>query len=603
MPPVDGTGAGRRAPWWRRGSSQDPAIATAPTETQRETVSRVVGGDHRRLAVVTGAAFVGGVAEAAFLVVCTRVAFALADDAAISLPGAVDVGAGEALAVALGLLALRVALALVAAVLAARMTSDVVASVRDRVARAFLHASWAEQQRQRGGNLQELVSSFSFQTSSVMSGVTQSLVAAANLTALIGLAVASDPVGALVIAVAGTILAMALRPIRSAVRRRAGAASEANLALATAVSNVSELGQEVNVFHVQQPTIDFISGAVDRARRRQEAVLVARGMVTPVYIGLAYLALVAALGVVAASDVTDLGALGGSLLLMLRSLSYGQGLQQGYVTVSGSTPQVQEVHRQLAELEAGRAVDGEHRPTSAGVLTATGLGYAYREGTPVLHSLDFAIGPREVVGIVGPSGSGKSTLVQLLLGLRQPAEGAIDLDGVDLGTISRSSLSRLVTFVPQEPRLLDGTVRENIRFFRDVTDERVEQAARRAHLHDEIAAHPLGYDRELGEDHLSGGQKQRLCIARALVEEPDILILDEPTSALDPVSELGIHATLEDLRRHCTVVIIAHRLSTVQRCDRIMVVQDGEIVAFDAPDRIELESAFYRDAIQASRTE
>mgnify|MGYP003378060353 FL=1 len=181
--------------------------------------------------------------------------------------------------------------------------------------------------------------------------------------------------------------------------------------------------------------------------------------------------------------------------------------------------------------------------------------------------IDATIEAREIVGIVGPSGGGKSTLVQLLLGLREPTAGRVLAAGRPARNFSRAEWARLVTFVPQQAHLVSGTVGENIRFMReDVSDASIEEAARMAQLHDDVVAFPGGYDEHVGEggSRLSGGQQQRLIIARALVERPDVLILDEPTSALDVKSEVFIRQTLSDLSRDMTVIVIAHRISTLE---------------------------------------
>ena len=208
----------------------------------------------------------------------------------------------------------------------------------------------------------------------------------------------------------------------------------------------------------------------------------------------------------------------------------------------------------------------------------------------MLRDITARIEPHEVIGVIGPSGSGKSTLVQLLLGLRDPTDGVVRADGRDIRTLSRSEWARRVTFVPQQAHLIAGTVADNIRFLRDdVDDERIVEASKLANLHDDVMGWSEGYDRQVGEQgsHLSGGQQQRLIIARALVERPDVIILDEPTSALDVASEYLIRQTLDGLRTESTVIIIAHRLSTLDVCDRIMVIMDGELRGFDSPDRLE----------------
>ena len=172
-----------------------------------------------------------------------------------------------------------------------------------------------------------------------------------------------------------------------------------------------------------------------------------------------------------------------------------------------------------------------------------------------------------------------------------------------MADIKRSQWSWKVTFVPQQAHLIGGTVSENIRFLRDdVSQQDIEDAAKLAHLHEDIMGWEDGYEREVGEQggRLSGGQQQRLIIARALVENPELLILDEPTSALDVRSESLIRETLDDLRETTTIIIIAHRLSTLGSCDRVMVIQDGELKAFDTPERLEQSSAFYREALVLS---
>lgn len=157
--------------------------------------------------------------------------------------------------------------------------------------------------------------------------------------------------------------------------------------------------------------------------------------------------------------------------------------------------------------------------------------------------------------------------------------------------------------MPQAAHLVAGTVADNIRLLRsDVTQEDIERAAALAHLSEDVEQFEERYDREVGEQggHLSGGQQQRLCIARALVEQPDVLILDEPTSALDVRSEHLIRQTLTELREHMTIIIVAHRLSTLDICDRIMVIQNGELQGFDTPAQLGKDNAFYSEALTLS---
>jgi ABC-type multidrug transport system fused ATPase/permease subunit len=191
-----------------------------------------------------------------------------------------------------------------------------------------------------------------------------------------------------------------------------------------------------------------------------------------------------------------------------------------------------------------------------------------------------------LLGVVGPSGSGKSTLVQILLRLQRATGGVVHAGGTQLEDIALGRWYELVAYVPQDNKLIRGTVRENIRFFRpELTDAAVEDAARRAHLDDEIRGLPNGYDTLVGPGvrELSGGQRQRLGIARALAGTARLIILDEPTSALDSGSEQLVADTLSGLRGTVTIVIVAHRPATTAICDRIVRVRDGQATFIPAP--------------------
>jgi subfamily B ATP-binding cassette protein MsbA len=199
----------------------------------------------------------------------------------------------------------------------------------------------------------------------------------------------------------------------------------------------------------------------------------------------------------------------------------------------------------------------------------------------VLHGIDLVAYPGEVFAIVGPSGVGKTTLVNLLPRFYEPTGGHIEIDGIDTLTVNLASLRAQIGLVPQETFLFGGTVRENIAYGRlDATQAEIEEAAQAAYAHDFIVQLPKGYDTIVGERgvKLSAGQRQRVAIARALLKDPRILILDEATSALDTESERWVQAALERLMQGRTSFVIAHRLPTVQRADRIIVLQGGRIV-------------------------
>ncbi len=187
----------------------------------------------------------------------------------------------------------------------------------------------------------------------------------------------------------------------------------------------------------------------------------------------------------------------------------------------------------------------------------------------------------KTTALVGPSGAGKSTVISLIPRFYDPKEGQILIDGQDIAHITKRSLRQQLAYVSQQPYLFEGTIRDNIRYGRpEATDEDIEKAARLAYAHDFIVAQPQGYDTPVGENGvtLSGGQRQRLSIARALVRNAPILLLDEATSALDTESEAAVQKALDEAMTGRTVVVIAHRLSTVVRADKIVVMQQGRVV-------------------------
>lgn len=209
------------------------------------------------------------------------------------------------------------------------------------------------------------------------------------------------------------------------------------------------------------------------------------------------------------------------------------------------------------------------------------VGFAYVPGRPVLKGIDVEVRAGQVVALVGPSGSGKTTLMDLVARFYDPTEGRITIDGVDLRDLSLHSLRSRLGIVTQETVLFHDTVRANIAYgLPDVPQEAIERAARAAHAHEFILQLPDGYDTILGErgTRLSGGQRQRIAIARAMLRDPAILIFDEATSALDTESERLVQRAIEQLFAGRTVFLIAHRLSTVQRADLILVLDDGRIV-------------------------
>jgi ABC-type multidrug transport system fused ATPase/permease subunit len=227
-------------------------------------------------------------------------------------------------------------------------------------------------------------------------------------------------------------------------------------------------------------------------------------------------------------------------------------------------------------------------PPVKGEIRIEDVTFGYDDRTPVLKNVSLHIAPGETVALLGRTGAGKTTLASLALRFFDPQKGRITIDGHDLREVTIKSLREQMVLMLQEPILFHSSVRDNIAFGAEVTDEAIQEAARRAEAEAFILALPQGYDTVLGQDGmtLSGGQRQRLALARTLLRDARIVILDEPTSSLDVATESVVWQNVSTLLKGRTALVIAHRLSTARRADRIVVLEDGAIVEQGGHDEL-----------------
>ena len=286
----------------------------------------------------------------------------------------------------------------------------------------------------------------------------------------------------------------------------------------------------------------------------------------------------------------------GMLVTPLRSLGMWIGQAQRATAAGERIFQVLDEPEEVADRQ-----DAIELPAGDGAIRFEGVTFQYLEGRPVLRDVDLDVPAGRTLALIGHTGSGKSTLTALVPRFYDVTAGRVTVDGTDVRDVSLTSLRSAIGVISQDPFLFSATVRENIAFGRrDLSPDEVERFARAAQAHEFVERLPQGYDTVIGEKgfRLSGGERQRLAIARALLKNAPILILDEATSSLDAESESLVQVALANLMQNRTVLVIAHRLGTIRRANRIAVLEDGRITAIGSHDELLTASSTYQRLYQ-----
>ena len=470
---------------------------------------------------------------------------------------------------------------------------------RDRIFTDFMAADWEVQAAERKGRLHTL-SNYTARSGMLFGAVMGGIKAGLSMVIFIGISFALDARAAAVIVVVGGGLFLMLRPLSRRVRRYNRAAAVLQMSYGEELNEFSTLSREVRIFGAW-PSVDrkLTSLSTDIEGAKVKAQFLSQSM-APMYQYVGLLLVVLTVLLASSSDTLELSALGAIALLLIRRLSYGQQLQGSWQTVLDSPPYLEKLEESRARYQATKVVDGGATLEAVSTISFRDVAYRYGEDENALAGVELDLRVGEVVGVVGPSGAGKSTLAQLLLRLRQPTGGELLVNGDGADDYSLSSWHRHVALVPQEPRLFHASVAENIAFLdADMTMDQIVAAAKGAGVHDVIEELPDGYDTLVGPAFrdLSGGQIQRVGIARALARNAEVLVLDEPTSALDVHSEALIHDTLSRLHGEALVVIIAHRLSTLSICDRLVVMNRGVVESTGTLSHVLATNEFFRLAM------
>ena len=463
----------------------------------------------------------------------------------------------------------------------------------------------------------EVLSRITTDTTLLLSVISSSVsVALRNLLILIGgliLMVITSPKLALI---AVGLVVVIVFPLIYLGRRVRALSKENQDWIAESSGNASEAllsAQTVQAFTHEQRSSQAFGRVTERSFDSAKARIRIRAIMTVILIGLVFAGIVGVLWVGARDVRAELMSIGE----LIQFLIYA-------IMVAGSVAALSEIMAELQRaagaterlVELLGTTDAVADPAAPQALPAGGRGairfedvrfhYPTRPEAPALDGISLTVEPGETVALVGPSGAGKSTIFQLLQRFYDPASGRITLDGIDLREMERTAFRAAMALVPQDPVIFATSARENIRFGRpDATDAEVEAAATAAAAHEFLMKLPDGYETYVGERGimLSGGQKQRIAIARAILRDAPILLLDEATSALDAESERAVQEAVAEMSQSRTTLIVAHRLATVKQADRIVVFNEGKIVAMGTHDALVAEGGLYARLARLQFTE
>ncbi|MCF3640484.1 ABC transporter ATP-binding protein/permease [Rhizobium sp. TRM95111] len=406
-----------------------------------------------------------------------------------------------------------------------------------------------------------------------------------TLVALVGVMISKDALLTLIVFVVAPPLFYGLRYISKRLRAATREAIEINSHVLGAMQETIQGIAIVKAFTMEDQLRGKVEGIIARAENRSNRIARLSERTAPMTETFAGVAISSVLAYAAFRSIYG-GVLPGAFFAFVAALLMAydpaRRLARLQIQLERAAVNARMIY-EILDMEPRQRDLPDARPLAVDGATIEfrDVRFAYGAHEPILKGVSFVAEGGRTTALVGPSGAGKSTVISLIPRFYDPQAGAIVIDGQDIAHVTKQSLRNSIAYVSQQPYLFEGTIRDNIRYGRpDATDGEVEAAARLAYAHDFILAQPAGYDTPVGENGvtLSGGQRQRLSIARALVRNAPILLLDEATSALDTESEQAVQKALERAMTGRTVVVIAHRLSTVVGADRIVVMQDGRVV-------------------------
>ncbi len=423
-----------------------------------------------------------------------------------------------------------------------------------------------------------------------------------TLIGLLFVMIYQQPVLSFLFLVIGPIALLSLRYLLKSVRKIMQSKYKSLAEIIRVLQETSGGIKVIKIFALEDRMLDRMDNAIRKVEARSNDIARLQSLASPLMEFLAGLAIAAILVVstmgIAGTEPPTAGQLMSFITALLMAYEPAKRLSRTRVAIESCMVGVSMLFELLDEedtmQEEAGAIDLRPGP---GEIRLRNLTFGYNESMSVIDNMNLTFEAGKTTALVGQSGGGKSTIFGLIMRFYDPDTGAVEIDGQNLQSVSFASLRRKISYVGQDTFLFSTSIIDNLRYAApDASDEEIKEAARAAHAHDFIMALPDGYETQVGENgaFLSGGQKQRIAIARAILRKAEILLLDEATSALDAESEAAVKKALDALTKDVTTIAIAHRLSTILEADKIMVVEDGEVVEQGNLDQLLEQNGSFR---------
>lgn len=474
--------------------------------------------------------------------------------------------------------------------MSAKFSAQYERDIRENLFTKMVNAKWLHLVDQKPGYIERVIMADVSNSSSILMYISNIILTLASLATYIVVAMNISMPITITTLLVGIVIFFALKPIFYKTRKVTEKMSQTDKRTAHHILEVLFGMKIIKSLNAEQKVINLAENDFkDLEQRRVQSAIyhnILGSIIEP--IGIGFIAVMFLFSY--KSPVFNVAAFAAIVYLVQKMFNFIQAIQGKINAINGVIPYLQVMLNYWEAATNNQEIDGTIEKFSfKDKIEFYDVSFAYTEAMPILKNLNLEIKKTEMVGIIGPSGGGKTTLVDLMLRLFVPNSGEILIDKQNINQINLQGWRKNVGYVAQDIFLINDTIENNIKFYdENISHDEVVEAAKMANIYSFIETLPGKFHTNIGERgiKLSGGQRQRIALARTLVRKPEILILDEATSSLDSDSETMIQNSIKGLKGKTTLIVIAHRLSTVQHADKLYAIQDGEIIESGSPEKL-----------------